>query len=63
MIGTVDGARVTVSTVGGADREEGTRVLFFLRSASGFEWLFSGRSNPVIHYPVFIHNRGENKQG
>jgi hypothetical protein len=38
MIGTVDGARVTVSTIGGADREGGTRVLFFLRSALGFEW-------------------------
>jgi hypothetical protein len=38
MIGTVDGARVTVLTIGGANREGGTRVLFFLRSALGFEW-------------------------
>jgi hypothetical protein len=51
-----DGAEVTGSFVGGV-AEEAVRDRFFLRSASGFVVYLSGREKPVIHYPVFIHNR------
>jgi hypothetical protein len=45
------------SFVGDVAEEVEARVPFFLRSASGFGMKLSGKSNPLIHYPVFIHNR------
>jgi hypothetical protein len=52
-----DGAEVTGSFVSGVAEEEAVCDRFFLSSASGFAVYLSGREKPVIHYPVFIHNR------
>jgi hypothetical protein len=46
--------------VGGMSEEVGAQVLFFLRSASGLSTKFFGKSRPLIHYPIFIHNKEEN---
>jgi hypothetical protein len=37
--------------------EAEAQIPFFLRSAFGFGTKLSSKSNPLIHYPVFIHNR------
>jgi hypothetical protein len=57
MTVVADGAAVTGSTVSGVAEEEKVRDLFFHRNASGLGMKFSGREKPIIHYPVFIHNR------
>jgi len=54
MVVETDGAGVIGSTVSGVEEEETTRVLFFLRSASGLLLKFAGKLKPLIHYPVFI---------
>jgi len=54
MVVETDGAGVIGSTVGDVAEEETTRVLFFLRSASGLLLKFAGKLKPLIHYPVFI---------
>jgi hypothetical protein len=51
---------VSGAVVGGMAEEVGAQDLFFLRSASGLSMKFSGKSRPLIHYPVFIHNKEEN---
>jgi hypothetical protein len=51
---------VSGAVVGGMTEEVGAQVLFFLRSAFGLSTKFSGKSGPLIHYPVFIHNKEEN---
>jgi hypothetical protein len=48
---------VTGVVVGGMAEEVGAQVIFFLRSASGLSTKFFGKSRPLIHYPVFIHNK------
>ena len=53
----VNGAGVTGSTAGGVAEEEVVRYRLFHRSASGLSVCLFGRSKPLIHYPVFIHNR------
>jgi hypothetical protein len=60
MIVVVAGTDVSGAFVGGTAAEVGARVLFFLRSASRSSIKFSSKSCPLIHYPVFIHNKEEN---
>jgi hypothetical protein len=48
------------AVVGGMAEEVGAQVLFFLRSASRLLTKFFSKSRPLIHYPVFIHNKEEN---
>jgi hypothetical protein len=48
--------------VGGMAEEGGAQVLFFLRCAFRLSTKFSGKSRPLIHYPVLIHNKEENIQ-
>ena len=62
MVVVVAGIDVSGSVVGGIVEEAEARVPFFLRNASGLGVKLSGKSNPLIHYPVFIHNKEENKQ-
>jgi hypothetical protein len=57
MVVVAVGTDVSGSVVGDMVEEAKARVPFFLRSASGFGTKLSGKSNPLIHYPVFIHNR------
>jgi hypothetical protein len=45
------------SVVGGVAEEEEAQDLFFLRSASGSAMKLSGNAKPLMHYPVFTHNR------
>jgi hypothetical protein len=53
----VAGTGVSSSVVGGVAEEEEARDPFFLRSASGSGMKLSGKSKPLMHYPVFTHNR------
>jgi hypothetical protein len=50
------------TVVGGTAEEVEARVLFFFRSASGSGTKLSGKLCPLIHYPVFIHNKGESME-
>jgi hypothetical protein len=45
------------SFVGDVAEEVEALVPFFLRSSSEFGMKLSSKSNPLIHYPVFVHNR------
>jgi len=54
MVVETDGAGVIGSSVGGMAEEETTRVLFFLRSASGLLLKFADKLKPLIRYPIFI---------
>jgi hypothetical protein len=60
MLVVVAGTNVSGSVVGGVAEEVEARVPFFFRSASGSAMKFSSKLNPLIHYPVFIHNKEEN---
>jgi hypothetical protein len=51
---------VSGAVVSGMAEEVGAQVLFFIRSSSGLSKKFSGKSRPLIHYPIFIHNKEEN---
>jgi hypothetical protein len=57
MVVVVADTDMTRVVVGGMAEEVGAQVLFFLRSASGLSLKFSGKSRPLIHYPIFIHRR------
>jgi hypothetical protein len=47
-----------IGSVAGGVAEEGlTQSQDFLRSDSRFSMKFVGKAKPVIHYPIFIHNR------
>jgi hypothetical protein len=59
MLMVVAGTDVSGSFVGGVAEEIVARVPFFFRSASGSGMKFFGKLNPLIHYPVFIHNKEE----
>jgi hypothetical protein len=60
MVVVVANTDMSGAVVGGMVEEVGAQVLFFLRSASRLSMKFSGKSRPLIHYPVFIHNKEEN---
>jgi hypothetical protein len=60
MVVVVADTDVSGAVVGGMAEEVGAQVLFFLRSASGLLTKFSSKSRPLIHCPVFIHNKEEN---
>ena len=62
MVVETDGAGVIGLIAGGMAEEEMTRVLFFLRSASGLLLKFAGKLKPLIHYPVFIPIKRGRKQ-
>jgi hypothetical protein len=49
---TAAGTGVSGSVVGGVAEEEEAWDPFFLRSASGFGMKLSGKSKPLMHYPV-----------
>jgi hypothetical protein len=51
------GTGVSSSVVGGVAEEVEARDPFFLRSASGSGMKLSDKLKPLLHYPVFIHNR------
>jgi hypothetical protein len=59
MLMVVAGTDVSGLVVGGMVEEVEARVPFF-RSASESRIKFSGKLNPLIRYPVFIHNKEEN---
>ena len=48
---------MTGSTVESDLRGDMRRARILLKSDSGSEWKFCGRSKPVIHYPVFISTK------
>ena len=51
-----DGSQVCLS--GAYDgRTEHLRLWRWLKSDSGSEWKFCGKSKPVIHYPIFISTK------
>jgi hypothetical protein len=58
----VDGIWVIGSSVGGVAEEEVALDLFFLRSACGLEMKFSSKEKPVMHYPIFTHNRRKHER-
>jgi hypothetical protein len=60
MVVVVANTNMSGAVVGGMVEEVGAQVLFFLRSASRLSMKFSSKSRPLIHYPVFIHNKEEN---
>jgi hypothetical protein len=51
------GTGVSSSVVGGVVEEVEARDPFFLRSASRSGIKLSDELKPLLHYPVFIHNR------
>jgi hypothetical protein len=57
MVVVAVGTDVSGSVVGDMAEEAEAWVPFFRRSASGFGTKLSSKSNPLIHYPIFIHNR------
>jgi hypothetical protein len=57
MVVVTVGTDVSGLVVDVVAEEVEARVPFFLRSASKFGTKLSSKSNPLIHYPVFIHNR------
>jgi hypothetical protein len=56
------GTRVSGSVAGGVANEAEVWDLFFPRSASGLGMKLSGRLKPLIHYPVFTHNRRKHER-
>jgi hypothetical protein len=46
---------------GVVEEEEEGHDPFFLRSASGSGMKLSGKSKPLMHYPIFIHNRRKHR--
>jgi hypothetical protein len=60
MVVVVADTDMSGAVVGGMAEEVGAQVLFFLRSASRLLTKFFSKSRPLIHYPVFIHNKEEN---
>jgi hypothetical protein len=60
MLMVVAGTDVSGSVVGSVAEEVEARVPFFFRSASGSGMKFFGKLNPLIHYPIVIHNKEEN---
>jgi hypothetical protein len=60
MVVVVANTYVSGAVVGGMVEEVGAQVLFFLSSASELSTKFFGKSRPLIHYPIFIHNKEEN---
>jgi hypothetical protein len=59
MLMVVASTDVSGTVVGGVVEEVEAWVPFF-RSAFRSRMKFSGKLNPLIHYPVFIHNKEEN---
>jgi hypothetical protein len=51
------GTGVSNSVIGGVAKEVEARDPFFLRSASGSGMKLSDKLKPLLHYPVFMHNR------
>jgi hypothetical protein len=51
------GTGVSSLVVGGVAEEVEARDPFFLRSAFGLGMKLSDRSKPLLHYPIFTHNR------
>jgi hypothetical protein len=51
------GTGVSSSVVSGVAEEVEARDPFFLRSASGLGMKLSDKLKPLLHYPIFIHNR------
>ena len=48
---------MTGSTTGSDLWGDTRRARVFLKSDSGSEWKFCGKSKPVIHYPIFISTK------
>jgi hypothetical protein len=57
MVFKVDGAMSRGSVAARVMEGRMRRCWAFLRSDSGFSMKFVGKSKPLIHYPVFTHNR------
>jgi hypothetical protein len=57
MVVVAVGIDVSGLVVGDMIEEAKAQVTFFLRSASGIGMKLSSKLNPLIHYPIFIHNR------
>jgi hypothetical protein len=51
------GTGVSSLVVGGVAEEVEARDPFFLRSAFGSGMKLSNKLKPLLHYPIFIHNR------
>jgi hypothetical protein len=58
----VAGTGMSGSVVGGVAEEAEAQDPFFLRSASGSGTKLSGKSKPLMHYPIFIHNRRKHRR-
>jgi hypothetical protein len=50
------------SVVSGVVEEVEAQDPFFLRSASGSKMKLFGKSKPLMHYPVFTHNRRKHRR-
>jgi hypothetical protein len=58
----VAGTGVSSLVVGGVVEEVEAQDPFFLRSASRSGMKLSDRSKPLLHYPVFTHNRRKHER-
>jgi hypothetical protein len=48
--------------VDGVAEEAEAQDPLFLRSASGSRTKLSGKSKPLMHYPIFTHNRRKHRR-
>jgi hypothetical protein len=58
----VASTRMNGSVVGGVAEEVEARDPFFHRSASGSRTKLSDKSKPLMHSPVFTHNRRKHRR-